>query len=323
MALSQFVRRVTNRSRLLKPEGKFFGVNRSQLQGVGYATLGVSLFSLSLPMTHWALESYSPLFTATARAVIAGALAAIVLKIGGETLIPPGHIKEFIYTALGAVFGWPILIALALMKTQTAPVAVIASIMPLVTAVFAVTMGHERVPRQFWYASILGSAILLVFTSTRSSFDMGDLVADLLTIGAVISSSFCYVQGAALTKIFSGWKVISWVVILCLPITLPVTLWIWFARGGFAQPTTHAVIGMFYIGLSSMYIGFIPWYQGLKMVGSARGSQVQQLQVFMTLGWSAILLGETISLTTLICTLGIVFAVAWAIFSRSKVNTLK
>ena len=129
-------------------------------------------------MTHWALESYSPLFTATARAVIAGALAAIVLKIGGETLIPPGHIKEFIYTALGAVFGWPILIALALMKTQTAPVAVIASIMPLVTAVFAVTMGHETVPRQFWYASILGSAILLVFTSTRSSFDMGDLVAD-------------------------------------------------------------------------------------------------------------------------------------------------
>jgi drug/metabolite transporter (DMT)-like permease len=72
-----------------------------------------------------------------------------------------------------------------------------------------------------------------------------------------------------------------------------------------------------------MYIGFIPWYQGLKMVGSARGSQVQQLQVFMTLGWSAILLGETISLTTLICTLGIVFAVAWAIFSRSKVKTIK
>ena len=67
-------------------------MNRSQLQGVGYATLGVSLFSLSLPMTHWALESYSPLFTATARAVIAGALAVIVLKIGGETLIPPGQI---------------------------------------------------------------------------------------------------------------------------------------------------------------------------------------------------------------------------------------
>ncbi len=291
-------------------------MNKTQAQGIGFAFFAVVLFSLSLPMTRWALEGFTPLFTATGRAVIAALLAMILLKILKERITPPDHRKEFIYTMLGAVFGWPILIALALLRTETAPVAVIASIMPLTTAIFAVLRGHESVSNQFWIASLIGTGILVFFTASRSSFDGNDLIADLLTVGAVLASSFCYVQGAELTRIYPGWKVISWVVIMALPITVPVTIWLWFQVENRGAINTHATIGMLVLGISSMYLGFIPWYRGLKDAGTARGSQVQQLQVFMTLGWSVLILGESVPPLTLACSIGIVLAVTWAILSR-------
>ncbi len=291
-------------------------MNRTQIQGIAFAFFAVVLFSLSLPMTRWALESYSPLFTATGRAVIAALPALLFLKIAGERLLPPGHYREFFYTLLGAVFGWPILIALALMRTETAPVAVVASIMPLVTAIFAVLRGHENVSRQFWIASVVGTLILIYFTASRGNFNTEDLIADLLALGAVLASSFCYVQGAELTRIYSGWKVISWVVVMALPVTLTASIYLWITVESQAILTAQANIGLLVIGFSSMYLGFIPWYRGLRDAGTARGAQVQQLQVFMTLGFSVLLLDEVVPPSTLLCAVGIVVAVTWAIFSR-------
>ena len=63
-------------------------MNKTQFQGIGFAFFAVILFSLSLPMTRWALESYSPLFTATGRAVIAAIIAMAFLVIAREKLIP-------------------------------------------------------------------------------------------------------------------------------------------------------------------------------------------------------------------------------------------
>jgi len=44
----------------------------------------------------------------------------------------------------------------------------------------------------------------------------------------------------------------------------------------------------------SQWIGFFFWYRGLLMGGIAKVSQVQLLQLFLTLGFSALLLGESI-----------------------------
>jgi drug/metabolite transporter (DMT)-like permease len=108
------------------------------------------------------------------------------------------------------------------------------------------------------------------------------------------------------------------VVVLSLPITLIASVVLWFTVESNAVITTKANIGMLVIGISSMYLGFIPWYRGLKDAGTARGAQVQQLQVFLTLGWSVLLLDETIPASTLICSIGIVLSVTWAILSRQK-----
>ncbi|MBU6312721.1 MAG: DMT family transporter [Actinomycetales bacterium] len=284
--------------------------------GLLLALLGVLGFSFSLPWTVWALESFAPILTATGRAVIAGAVAAVILLVRRVPWPDRSLMRPLIYTMAGAVFGWPILIALALERTTAAHAAVIAAIMPLVTAVFAVLRTGERVARQFWMAAVAGTAALVVFALLRGGGDGGNLIADLLIVGAVLASSWCYVEGASLTKVMPGWQVISWVVVLALPITVPVTV-ILAMTGGVTTPvTTQAWIGMAFLGLVSVYFAFFAWYQGLSMAGVARGAQTQQLQAPLTLLWSALLLGEVVTWPTVVAALVIVGCVAWAVRVR-------
>lgn len=286
-------------------------------RGLSLALLGVIGFSFSLPWTVWALESFAPVMTATGRAVIAAGLAVVVL-LARRVALPQRHqIKPLLYTMTGAVFGWPILIALALERTTAAHAAVIAAVMPLVTAVIAVLRTQERVSRQFWLAAACGTAALVVFALLQGGGEGGSLVADALIAGAVVASSWCYVEGATLTKEMPGWQVISWVVVFALPITLPVSV-ILAMTGGVTTPVTfQAWFGMLMLGIVSVYLAFFAWYSGLSMAGVARGAQTQQLQAPLTLVWSALLLGESITLLTMVTALVVVTCVAWAVRVRA------
>ena len=285
--------------------------------GLLLAMLGVLGFSFSLPWTVWALESFAPVLTATGRAVIAGVVAAVILLVRRVPWPDRSLMRPLIYTMAGAVFGWPILIALALERTTAAHAAVIAAIMPLVTAVFAVLRTGERVARQFWIAAVAGTVALVVFALLRGGGEGGNPIADLLIVGAVLASSWCYVEGASLTKVMPGWQVISWVVVLALPITVPVTV-ILAMTGGVTTPvTTQAWIGMAFLGLVSVYFAFFAWYKGLSLAGVARGAQTQQVQAPLTLLWSALLLGETVTWAMVVAALVIVGCVAWAVRVRT------
>ena len=59
-----------------------------------------------------------------------------------------------------------------------------------------------------------------------------------------------------------------------------------------------------------MFLGFFAWNVGLAMGGIARVSQVQLLQTFVTIAASALLLGEVISLQTLLFALAVVAVVS-------------
>lgn len=287
--------------------------------GLLWAFVGVLLFSFSLPLTKVAVAGFNPFFTATGRAVIAGALALLVLAIRRVPLPPRDQVRPLLFTMLGAVFGWPILLALALERTTSAHAAVIAAFMPLTTALFAVLRAHERVPRQFWLAAGGGTIALVVFSLSRGGAEGGDLIADLLVVGAVLSSSWCYVEGASITKVMPGWQVISWVVVLALPITVPVSIVLWWTTSSDYSTTGVEWVALVLLGISSMYLGFFAWYRGLALAGTAYGGQVQQLQALLTLLWSALLLGEPVTLMTVAAAVAVVVCVAWAQRSRRQV----
>src|SRR5205823_2007006 len=98
-------------------------------EGLAWALIGVALFSFSVPLTKVAVGGFSPFLTATGRAVIAGVLAGLLL-LGRRVPLPPREqLTPILFTMVGAVFGWPILIALALQRTTSAHAAVIAAFM--------------------------------------------------------------------------------------------------------------------------------------------------------------------------------------------------
>jgi drug/metabolite transporter (DMT)-like permease len=279
---------------------------------VAWALLGVVLFSFSVPLTKVAVEGFNPFLTATGRAVIAGALALVLLAWRRVPRPPRDQLRPIFLTMLGAVFGWPILLALALQRTTAAHAAVIAAFMPLTTALIAVVRTHERVSRQFWFAAGTGTAALLAFALSRGGAEGGDLVADALVACAVVASSWCYVEGASVTRVMPGWQVISWVVVLALPITVPASIAIWWTTHAQYDPTAGAWTSLILLGVSSMYLGFFAWYRGLALAGIARGSQVQQVQPLLTLIWSAWLLDEHVTAATVVAAMAVIVCVVWA-----------
>jgi drug/metabolite transporter (DMT)-like permease len=107
------------------------------------------------------------------------------------------------------------------------------------------------------------------------------------------------------------------VVVVSLPIAIPASAIVYAQTNSSYDFHGDALFGLLAIGLSSMYLGFFAWYRGLRDFGVAHGSQVQQLQAIMTLGWSALLLGEKVTATMVSSAIGIVLCVLWAL---SRVN---
>ena len=153
-------------------------LTRVQKSGLRYAFFGVFLFSGSLPLTKLALQGYDPFFTAFARSLIAGTLAIPLMVRARAFKLPRQLWRSMIYITIGAAFSWPIFIALALQRSTSAHVAVIATVMPLVTAIMSVIKSKRKVGTQFWIASSLGTLLLILFALSRGGAKGENGVAD-------------------------------------------------------------------------------------------------------------------------------------------------
>jgi drug/metabolite transporter (DMT)-like permease len=89
-------------------------------------------------------------------------------------------------------------------------------------------------------------------------------------------------------------QVISWLLVACLPVTLPVALWHW----PVAPVRAVAWGGFLYVAVFSVWLGFFAWYRGLQLGGMLRVSQVQLLQPFLSMALAVPLLGEALDAPT-------------------------
>lgn len=280
------------------------------IRGISYAFLGVLIFSFTLPMVKLALPAFSPWTLTFGRAALAGILALMLLKRAGVALPERKLIGPLLITASGIVVGWPIFTTLALQETTSAHAAVITAGLPLATAVLAVFRLHEKVPRSFWSAALVGTFTLVIYAWLNGGQEGSTLKADLFLVGAVIAAAVGYAEGAILSKAMPGWQVVSWCVVLTLPLTLPYfVISLWLGRETHTI-TTVSLLAFLFTAFGSMYFGFFAWYRGLSELGVARGSQVQLVQSLLTLLWSALLLSEVVTEKTLIAASVVIVCVA-------------
>jgi len=141
-------------------------------------------------------------------------------------------------------------------------------------------------------------------------------LADLLLLGAVVAGGIGYAEGGRLAREMGGWRVVSWALIVAAPVLLVPVVLAAVRTGLEASPS--AWVGFAYISVVSMYLGFFAWYRALAEGGIARVGQLQLAQPVLTLGWSALLLGESIGLPTMLAAVGVIGTVA--IGRRTRVD---
>ena len=267
--------------------------------------IGVVLFSGGLPATKLAVMEMSPTFVTIVRAAVAGILALIVLWLGKEKRPVKEQLIPLLLVSLGCVVGFPLLSALALQYLTSAHSIVFLGMLPLATAIFGVFRGGERPHPIFWFFSIVGS--LLVIGYAVSQGISASPIGDILMLLAVILCGMGYAEGAKLSKTLGGWQVISWALVLALPVMIPL-FFIYFPED-IGSVSFQGWFGMAYISLFSMFIGFIFWYKGLAQGGIATVGQLQLLQPFFGLALAAWLLHEQVSIGMLGVTVGVILCV--------------
>lgn len=266
-------------------------IQDSRFRGWGSGLLGVLIFSGSLPATRLAVAGFAPLLLTSLRAAIAGVLAGIVLTTLREPRPDRAQWARLAIVAGGCVLGFPLLTALALQHITSARSLVFIGLLPLSTALFGVLRGGERPRPGFWLFACLGAGAVMAYALGRGAETSG--VGDGLMALAILVCGLGYAEGAVATRSLGGWQVISWALVMALPTALLGTALFWPSHEGW--PTTPTSwLGLGYVSVFSMFVGFIFWYRGLSSGGIAGVGQLQLLQPFLGLGLAHVLLGEPV-----------------------------
>jgi drug/metabolite transporter (DMT)-like permease len=268
--------------------------------------IGVLIFAGSLPATRAAVMDFDPVFLTCARATIAALLGAGLLLAFRQARPAPSDLPALGFVAFGVVIGFPLLTALALRYVSSAHTIVFLGLLPLCTAFFGVIRAGERPRPAFWLFSLIGSGVVAGYAASGGIET--SLKGDLLMLAAVVVCGLGYAEGARLSRRLGGWQVISWALLLALPLTLATALWT--LPQSFGAVRAPAWIGFAYVSVFSMLIGFVFWYRGLAQGGITAVSQLQLIQPFFGLAFAALLLHETVDPAMLGVTLIAVACVA-------------
>lgn len=275
--------------------------------GLFLGTLGVVIFGATLPMTRLAVGFMEAWFVTFGRAAVAGLCAVILMAILRKVPPPRAEWPRYALVAFCLTIGFPGCVALAMVTVPAAQGGVVLGIMPLATAAASALLTGERPSLAFWLCGFLGAALVVAFVVVKAGgwvFTQGDLFLGL----AIVAAAIGYTLSGQLAGGRPGFEVISWVMVLALPITVPMSL-VYLPMPLEAVPA-KAWGAFLYLALFSQFIGFFFWNTGLAMGGIARVSQTQLLQTFITLGVAALALGEVIDLSAIVFAVTVVAVVA-------------
>ncbi|MEK4376791.1 DMT family transporter [Bacillus sp. FSL R5-0434] len=270
--------------------------------------LGVLIFSGSLPATRLAVADFDPLFLTVCRAAIAGVLAGALLLIFRQQRPAKGDITALLVVAFGVVVGFPLLTALALQYVTSAHAIVFIGLLPLATAIFGVLRGGERPRPAFWIFSAAGSLLVAGFALIQGG--ESSPIGDAYMLASIVVCGLGYAEGARLSRRLGNWQVISWALVLSLPLMLPLSFY--FTPSSWSGVGVPALLSLAYVSLFSMLIGFVFWYRGLAQGGIAAVGQLQLLQPFFGLLLASVILHEKVGWALVAVNIAVILCVAAA-----------
>lgn len=273
--------------------------------GLFLGLIGVICFSLTLPSTSIAVESFGTTVVGLGRTVVAAVLVTVVFLVKKEKLPSIRQFKSLLIVAAGAVLAFPLLTSWAMKSLPVSHGAVELALLPLVTAGFAMFRAGEIPSSKFWISSIVGSLAVIMYAL---HLGFGQLqLADLALLAAAIILGLSYAEGAILAKELGSWQVIAWAIMIGAPFfIIPVGLQL---TTEMLHAPIEAWVSFIYLAVVSQFLAYVAWYSGMAMGGIARVSQIQYLQPFLMILFATLFLDESITWFTLIIAVVVVIAV--------------
>ena len=271
---------------------------RAILKGYGLGLVGMVLFSLSLPATRMAVPELGPAFVTAARVALAGIMALAYLGLGCKwrsAQRPERRHWPFLGLVVGGVvIGFPLFSALAMRTVEASHGGVVLAIMPLMTVATGALVAGERPSGRFWLAASGGTTVVLAFVLWQSG---GRLVpADLFLFAAGLSAALGYAGGGRIATDLPALDVIAWALAVSLVPAGLLCLVFWPTAP--QDVSIEAWVALLYVAAFPQFLAFFFWYGGLALGGIGKVGQLQLLQVYCTLGFSAVLLGERVGPVT-------------------------
>lgn len=262
--------------------------------GLLFGLVAVVLFGGSLPATRIAVISLDPWFVTAARALVAGVVGLSIVVVA-RVPFPVAHAGRLVAVALCLVIGFPAAMAVAVVTVPASHGSVVLALLPLATTLGAVIFAGERPSLEFWLLSLAGAGLVAAFALRQG--DVAIVAGDLVLVAGVLVCGSGYAIAATLSRTLPGWQVITWAVVISLPLALPATLLLW-PDGAGAVPAA-AWAGVAYGGIVSQFVAYAIWNAALAWGGVARIGQLQLLQPFVTFVIAVPLLGERIDAATI------------------------
>jgi drug/metabolite transporter (DMT)-like permease len=288
---------------------------------LGYVlgVVGVAAFGITVPATRAAVQHLPADLVGTGRGLAAALCAAMLLFTLAERWPTPEQRRRLWWVVAGVVIGFPWLTAIALQELPAVHGAVVVGVLPLVTAIVAVLRAGERPSPAFWLAGIAGTVGVLVFVLRAGG--AGFRFEDSLLIVAVVLCALAYAEGGRLAREMGGWQVISWALVMGAPLLAIPTLMV-LLRGPIEAPA-EAWATFAFLVLGPQFLAFFAWYRAMALIGIARASQIQLMQIFVSLGIAAWWLGETLEPDIVFFALWVLAAVLVGQRARVKLQTVR
>jgi drug/metabolite transporter (DMT)-like permease len=275
--------------------------------------IGMAIFGGTLPATRIAVAEIDPIALTSLRTVIAGLCSLALLIVLRRKLPPRALWPQLAITMLCVAVLFPLLMSMGMQRVDASHGGVVLGVLPIATALVAVAITHERPRPLFWIASVAGAALVIAFALRQGG---GALAAgDLFLFASVAVAAIGYAFSGRLTSQMPGWEVISWVLVIALPLSIPAAA---LTMPDISHIAVRPWLGLLYVALFSQWIGFFAWNAGLAMGGIARVSQIQLLQPFVTFGLAAFFNDETITLQILLFAAAVVVTVAISTRTRAS-----
>lgn len=285
-----------------------------ETKGMLIGFVGIAIFSLTLPFTQMAVNEMSPFFLAFGRASIAGICALILLLFNKSKFPNRVQIKKLIIIVVGVVYGFPIFTSIAMTTLPSSHSGIVLGILPLAMSLFAAIKYKEKPSLSFWLTSIFGTFMVISYTFMDNDGSL--MIEDLWLLFAILFAAIGYSEGGILSKEMGSIAVISWALVISLPINLFASYV--FYETSYATISFQAFMSLMYVGLFSMFIGFFFWYKGIAIGGISRVGQVQLIQPFLTIIGAYFLTNEKITFLNILFALIVLIVII--IGRRTKID---